>query len=91
MLAARLHEARCVGALDMSNCTFREDGSLGEMFSIGRGRILESELTVLERGNDLASLKAKLDASEWDAIKLGYRFSACDDAEEVLATADRPA
>ena len=90
-LAARMHATRCVGALDMSNCNFEEDGTLVAMFSVGRARILEDDLTVRDRGDDLASLKEQLGASEWEAVKLGYRFSAGADAEEVLANADGPA
>lgn len=84
-LAARLHAAKCVGSLDMNNCTFEPDGTLIAMFSVGRGRILEHAPTIEERANDLATLKKQLGAPEWEAIKLGYRFNDPNDAEEVLA------
>lgn len=74
----------------MTNCRFETDGTLIAMFSIGRGRILEEALSVEERANDLASLKENLGEFEWEAIKLGYRFNALDDVDEVLAQADPP-
>ena len=89
-LAARLHAAQFVGGLDITNCTFQPDGTLIAMFSIGRGRILEHPLTIEERAKDLATLKKQLNTPEWEAITLGYQFSAPDDAEEVLAKVEPP-
>jgi hypothetical protein len=89
-LAARLHAAMFVGGLDITNCKFEPDGTLIAMVSIGRGRILEHPLTIEERAKDLATLKKQLSAPEWEAIKLGYQFSAPYDAEEVLAKVEQP-
>jgi tRNA A-37 threonylcarbamoyl transferase component Bud32 len=89
-LAARLHAATFVGGLDITNCKFEPDGTLIAMVSIGRGRILEHPLTIEERAKDLATLKKQLSTPEWEAIKLGYQFSAPDDAEEVLAKVEPP-
>lgn len=36
-LAAKLHTSKCVGGLDIKNCTFEPDGTLISMFSLGRG------------------------------------------------------
>ena len=81
--------AKFVGGLDITNCKFESDRTLIAMFSIGRGRILEHPLT-LRSAPDLATLKKQLSAPEWEAIKLGYQFSAPDDAEEVLAKVESP-
>jgi len=89
-LAARLHAAKFVGGLDITHCKFEPDGTLIAMFSIGRGRILELPLAIEERAKDLATLKKQLSSPEWEAIKLGYQFSAPDDAEEVLAKVEQP-
>ena len=89
-LAARLHAAKFVGGLDITNCKFEPDGTLKAMFSIGRGRILERPLTIEERANDLAALKKQLGAPEWEAAKIGYRFMSPADAEQVLALVEPP-
>jgi tetratricopeptide (TPR) repeat protein len=89
-LAARLHAAKFVGGLDITNCKFEPDGTLIAMFSIGRGRILEHPLTIEERAKDLVTVKEQVSAPAWEAVKLGYRFSAPDDAEEVLAKVEPP-
>jgi tRNA A-37 threonylcarbamoyl transferase component Bud32 len=89
-LAARLHAAKFVGGLDITNCMFEPDGTLKSMFSIGRGRILERPLTVEERANDLAALKKQLGTPEWEAAKIGYRFMSPGEAEEVLARVELP-
>jgi tRNA A-37 threonylcarbamoyl transferase component Bud32 len=84
-LAARLHAAKFVGGLDITNCTFKPDGTLVSMFSLGRGHIVEQPLTIEQRTEDLATLKKRLSTSEWEAVMLGYRSTAPDEAEEVLA------
>jgi tRNA A-37 threonylcarbamoyl transferase component Bud32 len=84
-LAARLHAAKFVGGLDITNCTFKPDGTLVSMVSLGRGRIVEQPLTIEQRTEDLTTLKKRLSTPEWEAVMLGYRSTAPDDAEEVLA------
>lgn len=83
-LAARMHAIKCVGALDITNCTFEQDGTLKSIFGCSRARFLEHALSTEERAQDLATWKKEVSEPEWEATKLGYRFGAPDDAEEVL-------
>ncbi len=84
--AARLHASRFWGGLDITNLTFEPDGTLKTMFSTGRGRIMEQELSAEQRATDLASVKKQLEIpDEWEAFKLGYRFAAAAEAEPALA------
>lgn len=90
-LAARLHAKRFLGNLDMTNYVFEPDGTVKTMVSVGRGRFLEHALSIEERAKDLATLKTQLASEpEWEAVKLGYRFGAPDEAEEVLRRMEQP-
>jgi hypothetical protein len=60
-LAARLHAAKFVGGLDITNCKFEPDGTLIAMVSLGRGRILEHPLTIEERAKDLATARPHIE------------------------------
>jgi hypothetical protein len=87
-LAADLHSANIIGALDITNCTFEPDGTLKALFSLGRGRKLDHSLTIKERARDLAYYRLNMGVLEWEVMKRGYRFTAPIDAEEVLSGVD---
>jgi len=80
--AAKSHESRSFGGLDIINLMLESDGTLKHMISIGRGRLQEELPSIYQRTTDIAAVRNQLSSPyEWEAFKNGYRLGATQVAE----------
>ncbi len=89
--AANVHSASVIhGDLKLSKLIYADQRNikpLGERVitvDLGHATKLDRPITTSERAKDLATLKTSCTYIRWEAVKLGYRFKAPEEAEKVF-------
>jgi hypothetical protein len=83
--AALLHSHQFIhGDMHLGNFSYDPETQKTISFDFGDSCHLERPLTALERARDLAILKLNCEFEQWEAVKMGYREVAKEQAEEVF-------